>query len=177
MRIAGMNKVLDEVRIARRLDELAAELNEAYRDRSLVVVCVLKGGIMFFSDLVRRLNCQPELDFVRLASYGDGTSPQDQIILTKDVDLSLQGKHVLVVEDIMDTGRSMEFLLRHLASKGAASLRLAVLVDKQERREVAVHPDIVGFSVPSGFLIGYGLDYAEKYRELPAVYELIPAED
>ncbi|HIU17600.1 MAG TPA: hypoxanthine phosphoribosyltransferase [Candidatus Avidesulfovibrio excrementigallinarum] len=177
MRIAAMNKILDEAQIARRLDELAAELDELYRGRPLVVICVLKGGIMFFADLVRRLNCQPELDFVRLSSYGDGTSPQAKIVLTKDVELSLRGKHVLVVEDIMDTGHSMEFLLRHLASKGAESIRLAVLVDKQERREVAVRPDIVGFSVPSGFLIGYGLDYAEQYRELPAVYELIPTEE
>ena len=177
MRIAGMNKILDEAQIASRLDELAAELNKTYRGSRLVVICVLKGGVMFFSDLVRRLDCQPELDFVRLASYGDGTSPQGKIALTKDVELSLQGKHVLVVEDIMDTGHSMEFLLRHLSSKGALSVRLAVLVDKHERREVAVRPDIVGFSVPSGFLIGYGLDYAEQYRELPAVYEMIPAED
>ena len=177
MRIAGMNKILDEDQIAQRLDELAAELNETYRGRQLVVICVLKGGIMFFSDLARRLDCKPELDFVRLASYGDGTSPQGKIVLTKDVELSLQGKHVLVVEDIMDTGHSMAFLLSHLASKGARSLRLAVLVDKQERREVAVRPDIVGFSVPSGFLIGYGLDYAEQYRELPAVYEMIPEGD
>ena len=177
MRIAAMNKILDEAQIASRLDELAAEINEIYQDSPLVVICVLKGGIMFFSDLVRRLNCQPELDFVRLSSYGDGTSPQEKIVLTKDVELSLQGKHVLVVEDIMDTGHSMKFLLRHLASKGARSLRLAVLVDKQERREVAVRPDMVGFSVPSGFLVGYGLDYAEQYRELPAVYEMIPAEE
>ena len=128
---------------------------------------------MFFSNLVKRLTCHPELDFVRLASYGDGTEAH-AITFSKDVEISLKDKHVLIVEDIVDTGRSMEFLFHQLEARGAKSLRLAVLLDKKERRQVLVPVDFVGFSLPSGFLVGYGLDYAEKYRELPGVYEMLP---
>jgi len=158
--------------IAKRLDELAAEINAVYAGEKLVAVCVLKGAFMFFSDLVGRLTCEPELDFVRLASYGQGMESSRSINFTKDVELSLKGKHVLIVEDIVDTGCSMDFLLRQFAARGALSLRLVSLIDKHERRELPVHVDFVGFSVPEGFLIGYGIDYAEKYRELPALYTL-----
>lgn len=172
MRIVGLNPLITEEVIEKRLDEIAAEINALYDGEPLVVVCVLKGGFMFFSDIVKRLKCRPELDFVRLASYGAHTS-NSSINFTKDVELSLEGKHVLIVEDIIDTGHSMDFLFRQLGARGARSLRLAVLVDKHERREVPVTAHFVGFSVPSGFLVGYGLDCAEQYRELPALYEAV----
>lgn len=172
MRITGLNTLISEEEITRRMDEMAEEINALYADEPLVVVCVLKGAFMFFSDLVKRLKCRPQLDFVRLASYGAHTASQT-INFTKDVELPLEGKHVLVVEDIIDTGHSMDFLFRQLAARGTRSLRLAVLVDKHERREVPVTAHFVGFSVPNGFLVGYGLDCAEQYRELPALYEAI----
>ncbi|MCC8194363.1 MAG: hypoxanthine phosphoribosyltransferase [Deltaproteobacteria bacterium] len=158
--------------IAARVREIGAEINRLYEGKSLVVVCVLKGAFMFFSDLVKELTVRPELDFVRLASYGSGMKSAGDVMLAKDVDLSLEGKHVLIVEDVIDSGHTMDFLLKLFAVRGAASLRLAVLVDKKERREVAVTPDFVGFTLDEGFIVGYGLDYAERYRELPAIYEV-----
>ena len=119
---------------------MAGEISTLYKDEPLVVVCVLKGAFMFFSDLVRHLTCKPELDFVRLASYGSAAQRSKTITFTKDVEIPLEGKHVLIVEDIVDTGHSMDFLYRQ-------------------------------FTLPSGFVVGYGLDYAESYRELPAIYE------
>lgn len=171
MRITGLKPLFTEEQIKARLDDIAAQINTLYAGEPLVVVCVLKGGFMFFSDIVKRLTCKPELDFVRLASYGQGTASTKAINFTKDVEIPLEGKHVLIVEDIVDTGHSMDFLLRQLAARGARSLRLAVLLDKHERREVPVTPHFVGFTLPAGFVVGYGLDYAELYRELPALYE------
>lgn len=171
MRIARLKLLYSEAHIAARLDELALAINKTYAGQPLVVICVLKGAFMFFSDLVRRLDCLPELDFVRLASYGQGTSRSGDVIFSKDVELSLEGKHVLIVEDIVDTGHSMDALLRRLATRGALSLRVAALIDKHERRETSVTVHFACFSLPAGFVVGYGLDCAEQYRELPALYE------
>lgn len=159
--------------IARRIREIGAEINALYEGRDLVAVCVLKGAFMFFSDLMKELTVLPQVDFVRLASYGSGTKTTGDVMLAKDVDISLEGKHVLIVEDVIDSGHSMDFLLRLFKMRGAASLRLAVLVDKRERREVSVVPDFTGFTLNEGFIVGYGLDYAEYYRELPAIYEVV----
>lgn len=164
--------VYSEEVIQQRVKELAAEIDSLYNDEPLVIICVLKGAFMFFSDLVSHLTISPELDFVRLASYGAGKGSSRNISFTKDVEISLAGKHVLVVEDIVDTGHSMEFLFHQLAARGAKTLRLAVMVDKTERREVPIFPDFTGFALPEGFIVGYGLDYAERYRALPAIYEI-----
>jgi hypoxanthine phosphoribosyltransferase len=169
-----LRRVYSREEIAARVREIAANVNELYADKPLIVVCVLKGAFMFFSDLVKELSVHPQMDFVRLASYGSGTKSAGDVMLVKDVELSLEGKHVLIVEDVIDSGHSMDFLLRLFGVRGAASLRLAVLVNKQERREVEVKPDFVGFTaLNEGFIVGYGLDYAEKYRELPEICELI----
>jgi len=175
MRIKELKQIYDEEQIQARVAELAAEISALYDGEVLVVVCVLKGGFMFFSDLTRRLEGpQVETDFVRLASYGRGATSSRTVSFVKDVELSLAGKHVLIVEDIIDTGHTMDFLLRQFAARGAKSLRLAVMVDKQERREVPVNADFTGFALPGGFIVGYGLDYAERYRELPSIFEVIP---
>lgn len=171
MRITGLRPLFTESQIQKRIDVLAEEINVLYQGEPLVVICVLKGAFMFFSDLVRRLTCNPKLDFVRLASYAQGTESSHTVRFIKDVELSLANSHVLVVEDIIDTGLSMDFLFGQLAARGALSLRLAVLIDKHERREVPVTADFVGFTLPTGFIVGYGLDCAEVYRELPALYE------
>ncbi len=159
--------------IAARVREIGAEINALYADKPLVVVCVLKGAFMFFSDLVKELTVRPQIDFVRIASYGAGMRSAGDVTLVKDVELSLEGRHVLIVEDVIDSGHSMDFLHRLFSARGAASLRLAVLVDKRERREVAVTPDFTGFTLNRGFIVGYGLDYAEKYRELPEICEIL----
>ena len=159
MRITNLKPLISEEAIQTRVKEMAGEISTLYKDEPLVVVCV------------RHLTCKPELDFVRLASYGSAAQRSKTITFTKDVEIPLEGKHVLIVEDIVDTGHSMDFLYRQFQARGARSLRLAVLVDKNERREVPVTSHFVGFTLPSGFVVGYGLDYAESYRELPAIYE------
>jgi len=163
--------------IQKRVAELGAEISAHYKDQPLVCVCVLKGAFLFFSDLVRRINLGTgglEIDFVRLSSYGNATSRSRQAVFTKDLEVDVAGKHVLVVDDIVDTGRSAEFLLHVLEKRGAASLKICAFIDKHERREAGVKVDFAGFPIQKGFIVGYGMDYAEKYRELDAVYELVP---
>lgn len=152
-----------------RVNALADEINKVYADKELVVICVLKGAFMFFSDLVKRINVRPMLDFVRIASYGNKTSSEERIYFTKDVEIPLKNKHVLIVEDVVDTGRSMEFLFRQLQAREAKSIKLCTLVDKFERRTVDIKADFAGFALNEGFIVGYGLDYAERYRELPEI--------
>ncbi len=158
--------------IARQVSRLAGEINRDYAGKKLVVVCVLKGGFMFFSDLVKKLDLGPELDFVRVSSYGSGTESLRTVNLVKDIEISVDGKDVLLVEDVVDTGHTLRFLIEHMEARGAKSVRIASMVDKHERREAQVDVDYAGFHVPDGFIVGYGLDYAEKGRELPAIYVL-----
>lgn len=160
--------------IRRRVAELGAEITAHYQGKPLVCVCVLKGAFLFFADLMRHVRTPMEIDFVRLASYGSGTSRGRQTIFSKDMEVDIDGKHVLLVEDIVDTGRSAEFLLHVLEKRGAASLKICSFVDKSERREVSLKVDFAGFPIQKGFIVGYGMDYAEQYRELDAVYELVP---
>lgn len=166
-----LKEVLSAAALQRRVKEMAMEIDALYGEEPLVVICVLKGAFFFFSDLVRAMEKDIAIDFVRLASYDNGTESSGQVRVTKNVELSLKGRHVLIVEDIIDTGRTMDFFVKYCHSCGAASVRLAVLVDKRERREVAVHADFTGF-ILNGFLVGYGLDCDEKYRTLPALCEL-----
>ena len=168
--VEKLRVLYDADTIRARVRELAGQIDALYGNEPLVVVCVLKGAFLFFSDLVRELSISPELDFVRLASYGNGTESSCSVAFTKDIEVSIEGKHVLIVEDIIDSGSSMHFLLRQLEAGGARSLRVAVFIDKRERREFPVRADFVGFALTSGFIVGYGLDYAEHYRALPAIY-------
>ncbi len=166
--------VIDSETLHKRVAELGAEITACYQGQPLVVVCVLKGAFLFFADLVRHIkNDALEIDFVRMASYGSGTSRGRQTIFSKDMEVDVAGKHVLLVEDIVDTGHSAEFLLEVLEKRGAESIRICAVVDKHERREVELTVDFAGFPLQKGFIVGYGMDYAEKYRELDAVYELV----
>ncbi len=168
-----LKEVIPNAEIVRAMDRLGREINAAYADGSTVVaVCVLKGAFMFFADIVRRIKAPLRLDFVRLASYGDATNAGD-LVFSKDVETSLTGRHVLIVEDIVDTGRSMDFLKRTFEERGPASVRIAALVDKHERREVELTVDFPAFTLEQGFLVGYGMDCAERHRELDAIYELV----
>jgi len=168
-----LRPVITEEAIAARVAELAGEIAGHYdRDDPPVAVCVLKGAVYFFADLTRRLPFSPRLEFIRVASYGGGTSPDKEIRFLVDVDCSLEGRHVLVVDDIVDTGRTTAKLLEIFAARKPKSLRMCALVEKWERREVDVRVDFVGFSSRDGFLVGYGMDYAERYRQLRGVYEM-----
>jgi hypoxanthine phosphoribosyltransferase len=159
--------------IARRVEELADRISRDYAGQDLLLVGVLKGAFIFLADLVRALEFPVEVDFVRLMSYGAGTQTSGEVHLTKDVEVPIKGRQVLVVEDIVDAGLTLDFLLGHLASHQPASLKICCLIDKQERRQVEVPLDYVGFTVAKGFLVGYGLDCGEKLRTLPEIYELV----
>jgi len=156
--------------IARRVAELGAQISRDYAGRDLVMVGVLKGAFIFLADLVRELAFPVEIDFARLASYGGGTSPTGEVHITKDVELPLKDRDVLIVEDIMDIGYTLSFLKQHLATHRPRSLKICCLIDKRERREVEVQLDYTGFVVERGFLVGYGLDCGEKQRTLPEIY-------
>jgi hypoxanthine phosphoribosyltransferase len=156
--------------IAGRVAELGAEISRDYAGRDLLMVGVLKGAFIFLADLVRALAFPVEIDFVRLASYGGGTSPTGEVHITKDVELPLKDRDVLIVEDIMDIGYTLSFLKQHLATHRPRSLKICCLIDKRERREVEVQLDYTGFVVERGFLVGYGLDCGEKQRTLPEIY-------
>ncbi len=168
-----LRQVITEEAIATRVAELAGEIAGHYdRDDPPVAVCVLKGAVYFFTDLTRLLPFSPQLEFIRIASYGGGTSPDKEIRFLVDVDCSLEGRHVLVVDDIVDTGRTTAKLLEIFAARKPKSLRMCALIEKWDRREVDVVVDFVGFSSRDGFLVGYGMDYAERYRQLRGVYEM-----
>jgi hypoxanthine phosphoribosyltransferase len=156
--------------IARRVAELAEQISRDYAGRDLVTVGVLKGVFIFLADLVRALEFPVEVDFVRLYSYGPGTTSAGEIHITKDVELPLKDRDVLIVEDIVDTGLTLDFLINHIAGHRPSSLKVCCLIDKKERREVEVPLDYVGFVVEKGFLVGYGLDCGEKQRTLPEIY-------
>lgn len=175
LRVKELKSVFSPEQIAVRVRELAVEIDVLYGQEPLVAICVLKGGVIFFSDLVRALHNQNlELDFVRLSSYGKSSASSKHVIFNKDVEVDIRGKHVLIVEDVVDSGHSMRFLLDQFAARQARSLRLAALVDKRERRQADVTVDFAGFVLNKGFIVGYGLDYAERYRTLPGVCEIIP---
>lgn len=151
---------------------LAAQITEDYRGRQLVAVGILKGAFIFMADLVRRLDLPLEVDFVTVSSYGSGTESSRTVSLRQDLSTDVKGKDVLVIEDIVDTGRTVCYLLQHLVDRGAASVRLCALADKPTRREVSVSLDYLGFTVPDRFVVGYGLDFDNKFRYLPDIYAL-----
>ena len=155
-----------------QVKDLADRINRDYEGQSLIVIGILKGACIFLSDLVRRLSMPVEIDFVRLASYGKGSQTSGEIRITKDVELAVEGRHVLVVEDIVDTGTTLVWFMDYLRRRRPASVRICALVDKLERREVEVPLDYVGIRVDKGFLVGYGLDFAEQHRNLPDIHEV-----
>lgn len=176
MQDSNFEKVLDAETISRRVQELGRLIGEDYAGHSLVVVGVLNGAFLFMADLIRAMELPLEVDFIRVASYGNDTVSSGNCRMTKDVELCLAGRHVLVVEDIVDTGRTVEFLKEKLMAAGAATVRFCVLLDKEERREKEISVEYVGFSGQHGFLVGYGLDCAGRYRNLPGVFRIVTAE-
>ena len=159
--------------IQNRIKDLAKAISRDYKNEELVLVGILKGAFIFLSDLARHLTIPVKLDFVRLASYGSQTKSQGKVKITKSIEPPIRDKHILIVEDIVDSGLTLRYLLDFLQKENPRSIRICALIDKTERREVSLAIDYVGFSIPKGFLVGYGLDFDEQYRHLPALYHLV----
>jgi len=156
--------------IAKAINRLACEIERDYQGKQPLLIGVLKGSFVFMADLIRQLDLPPELDFVRLSSYGSARESSGKVRVVQGVKTSIKGRDVLVVEDIVDTGTTISFLLDYLKKKKPASLKLCALADKPSRRRVPVPIDYCGFSVPDKFVVGYGLDYDERFRNLPDIY-------
>jgi hypoxanthine phosphoribosyltransferase len=155
------------------VERLAEQINNDYRGKNLVLIGILNGAFIFMADLARRLDLPIKVDFMRLASYGDKTETCGNVRITKDIEIPLHGCHVLVIEDIVDSGITLKWLLNHISSLCPESVKICALIDKRERRKVEVPVDYVGMTVESGFLVGYGLDFSENHRNLPAIYEVV----
>lgn len=161
--------LLSKSAIDRRIRAMARRIRRDFPGEPLLLVGVLKGAVLFLADLARQIPGEVTFDFIAVSSYGKNTHSSGQVQLRKDLDSSIEGKTVIVVEDILDTGLTLQYLLRVLEQRKPKHLRVAVLLDKPERRIAAVHADYVGFAIPNEFVVGFGLDYAERYRNLPRV--------
>ena len=161
--------LIDEETLAARVAELGAEVSVDYEGRDLLLIGVLKGAVFFMADLMRHLTVACEVDFMAISSYGDATDSSGIVRILKDLDISIEGRDVLVVEDIIDSGLTLSYLIRNLESREPASLEVCALLTKPSRREIDVRVRYVGFEIPNKFVVGYGLDFAERYRNLPYV--------
>jgi hypoxanthine phosphoribosyltransferase len=153
---------------------IGAQINRDYAGKNLLMVSVLKGSLIFMADLMRQITIHCAIDFLAVSSYGNGTTSSGEVRILKDLDQSLAGKDILVVEDILDSGNTLSFLLKNLSARNPASIRLCTLLDKPERRKADITADYVGARVEDKFIVGYGLDYAERYRNLPYIGVLKP---
>ncbi len=167
--MASPTVLIDESALQTRIRELAAEIRAALPHDDIHFVCVLKGAFMFMADLVRAMDQRVSMDFIAVSSYGSGTSTSGEVRLVKDVDASLEGRHVVIIEDIVDTGLTLHYLQDILRRRGPASLHTACLLSKPARRKIDVHVDFVGFTIEDRFVVGFGLDYGETYRNLPYI--------
>lgn len=166
--------LLDAQRIQARVKEMGEEISRDYAGKDLMMICILKGAVMFLADLARQISVQCEMDFMSISSYGGGTKTSGIVRIAKDVDVSITGRDILLVEDIMDSGLTLNHLTQLLGSRSPNSMRIACLLDKPERRECDITPDYCGFIIPNKFVVGYGLDYDGYYRHLPYVGVLKP---
>jgi len=169
-----LNRLLSRRQIASIVKSLADQISKDYQKKELVLVCILKGAFMFLSDLIRHLQIPVQVDFVRLSSYGAGTQTSGRIEITKDIETPIEGKDILIIEDIIDSGRTLQFLKDRLSLANPRSVKICALLDKKARREVEIQADYVGKEVPNVFVIGYGIDFNEDYRNLPEVYYVTP---
>ncbi len=170
--------LIDEETLGARIVELGAEISADYQGRDLLLIGVLKGAVFFMADLMRHLTVQCEVDFMAISSYGASTASSGIVRILKDLDINIEGRDVLVVEDIIDSGLTLSYLMRNLESREPASLEVCALMTKPARREIDVPMRYIGFEIPNRFVVGYGLDFGERYRNLPYVgvlnEELIP---
>jgi hypoxanthine phosphoribosyltransferase len=179
-RATGTHEDIEEVLVsedalAQRVRELAGDLRPLYAGKDLILVGVLKGAIMFMIDLARELRLPLEMDFMAVSSYGNATQSSGVVRINKDLDTNIEGRNVLLVEDIVDSGQTLRYLMENLRSRNPASLRVCALLDKQLPRKADVQVEHIGFTIPNRFVVGYGLDYAEHYRNLPYIGVLKPS--
>lgn len=167
--------LFSEEQISQIVARIGQEISRDYAGKNLLLVSVLKGSVVFMADLMRAITIPARIDFMATSSYGSGVKSSGVVRILKDLDLELKGYDILIVEDILDSGKTLQYLTRLLQSRGPASIRICTLFDKPERREVEVFPTYVGARIPDAFIVGYGLDYDEKYRNLPFVGILKPA--
>lgn len=163
---------LSEAVIQQRVTELAWEINDDYADTPPLLLVILNGAFMFAADLFRQLTCRPEIQFIRIASYGDQMVSSQTAKLLLNLDTPLEGRKIIIIEDIIETGRTISFLRQHIGTQGVASLKVMTLLYKPEQQKEPFKPDYIGFSIPPAFVVGYGLDYAQQGRELRAIYQL-----
>jgi hypoxanthine phosphoribosyltransferase len=171
-----LNPWLSRHQISSIVKALADQISKDYGERELVLVCILKGAFMFFSDLIRHLQIPVQVDFVRLASYGSGMVSSGRIEIVKDIELSIEGKDVLIIEDIIDSGRTLRFLMDRFSPLNPHSLKICALFDKKARRKVELIGDYIGKDVEDVFIVGYGIDFNEAYRNLPDIYYVTPVD-
>lgn len=170
----ALRPLLSEEHIQRRIREMGAQIDQDYPDGTLYLICILKGACYFLADLSRAIERDAFIDFMGISSYGHGKTTSGEVKITKDLDISLEGADVLIVEDIIDSGMTLNYLTALLKQRRPKSIRIATLLDKPERRQRPVDVAYVGFSIPDEFVVGYGLDYAERYRNLRDICVLEP---
>lgn len=172
-----MRVLISEKELQERIGVLAEEVTADYRDREPVLVCVLKGAVFFLTDLSRSLDFEVEMDFMAVSSYGSTTDSSGVVRILKDLDMNIENRHVLVVEDVIDSGLTLKYLTKNLTSRNPAGVEIVTLLDKPDRRRVDLPCRYTGFDIGSEFVVGYGLDYAEQYRNLPYIAVLDGQED
>jgi len=165
-----LRRLFSRKEIKEAVERLASFIEKDFENEEIVFVCLLKGSFIFTSDLVRNIKNPSIIDFMRVSSYGKGTESKGAITITKDLEENIQGKNVVIVEDIIDSGLTLKYIRDILLAKEPKSLKICALVDKKARRKVEMDADYVGFTIEDGFIVGYGIDYAEKYRNLPDIY-------
>ena len=161
--------LVPEEDVAKRIKELGEQISKDYAGKQVHLICVLKGGVFFMCELAKRITVPVSMDFMSVSSYGDGTKSSGVVKIAKDLDETLEGKNVLIVEDIIDSGRTLYYLMDILSKRNPKSMKFCTLLDKPERRVKDVKVDYVGFNIPDEFVVGYGLDYAQRYRNLPFI--------
>ena len=168
--MANVSEVLiSEERLKNRVDELGAQITKDYEGQDLLLVGILKGSVPFMADLMRRINLPLQIDFMQVSSYGGGTRTSGVVKIVKDLDADITGKNILIVEDIIDSGLTLDYLKSYLSGRGCKSVKIATMLDKPSRRKVDLKPDYCGFSVDDLFIVGYGLDLDQDYRNLPYI--------
>ena len=166
--------LVNEADIKKMVAQLGKKITDDYEGKEVMVICILKGAVVFCADLLREIKVPVKLDFMAVSSYGTSSESSGAVQILKDLDSSIEGSHLLIIEDIVDTGLTLKYLIGILNARGPASLKVCTLLDKPERRKVDVKIDYVGTEIPDAFVVGYGLDYAERYRHLPYVAVLSP---
>ena len=161
--------MIPEAEVDAKIGELGKKISEDYAGKQVHLICILKGSVFFMCELAKRITVPVSLDFMSVSSYGDGTKSSGIVKIAKDLDETLEGKHVIVIEDIIDSGRTLSYLMEVLGKRNPRSLKLCTLLDKPDRRVTEVQVDYVGFEIPDELVVGYGLDYAQKYRNLPYI--------